>query len=97
MFHCYKSRYNQATVYANLELVPDNVERFIRSKDGNKVLIESAVGGESGVPLFLQLRDGREVKRLFITLLQLTEGHIEQQIRGRWVLMRFILDKFLEY
>ncbi|KAI4092392.1 MAG: hypothetical protein LQ344_003457 [Seirophora lacunosa] len=82
VFHCYKSRYNQATVYANLELVPDNVERFIRSKDGNKVLIESAVGGDSGVPLFLQLRDGREVKRLFITLLQLTEGYIEHEIRG---------------
>ncbi|KAL9009652.1 MAG: hypothetical protein Q9173_005344 [Seirophora scorigena] len=92
VFHCYKGRYNQATVYANLELVPDRVERFIRSKDGNKVLVESSVDGESGVPLFLQLKDRRDAKRLLIMLLELTEGHIEHQIRRRGDLDRSVAE-----
>ena len=83
-FECFDGQNKLTSLFPNLLVAPGDVEESKCSDNSAKVLIKSSTELESNVPLFINMRNKKDVRNLFEFLLDLSGNKLRPKVTERW-------------
>ncbi|KAL8903040.1 MAG: hypothetical protein Q9207_004197 [Kuettlingeria erythrocarpa] len=73
VIECFQGRTNLAQTYPGFTIDPSSITLFERCKENGKVLLESSVGDQKEIPLFVHLAEKDDVNEFFEYLVELAK------------------------
>ncbi|KAL8751373.1 MAG: hypothetical protein Q9184_006090 [Pyrenodesmia sp. 2 TL-2023] len=76
---CFQGRTSLTRTYPDFTIDPNSLTLFEDCKDNGKILLESSIGVQKEVPLFVHLTDKDDMDDFFEYLLELSQGTFKRQ------------------